>query len=107
MTSNVSPSSELGEGLTFETLAFQSLYGAQFTSSAPSIKPNYLVIVGRVIHNFAPRYIFDNSCPSIDWSLVADRMANLHCNEKIVIAASMIVVYRLEKTIKIQQLGRC
>ena len=60
-----------------------------------------------MIHNFAPRYVFDNSCPSIDWSLVADRMANLHCNEKIVIVADRNVVYHLEKRINIQQLDRC
>ena len=61
-----------------------------------------------MIHNFAPRYDFDNRCPLISVrSLVADRMANLHCNEKIVIEAGTNVMYRLEKRINIQQLDRC
>ena len=39
----VSPSSERIDGLTLETSAFESLYGAQFTSTQ-LLKPNYLVI---------------------------------------------------------------
>lgn len=64
-----------------------------------------------MIHSLALEYNFDiDSCPlrraDFVW-LMADRMANLHYNEKIVIAAIMNVVYRLEKTINIQQLNRC
>ena len=62
-----------------------------------------------MIDNLALTYNFDSSCTSIEKfvCLMADRMANLHCNEKIVIAAGMNLVYRLEKRINIQQLDRC